>query len=35
MILEYGIVDSPEQVGFYSGLIESLFAVLGLVTSTN
>lgn len=33
MILEYGIVDSAEKVGFYSGLIESSFAVLGLVTS--
>lgn len=32
MILECGIVNSPEEVGFYSGLIESLFAILGLVT---
>lgn len=32
MILECGIVNSPEEVIFYSGLIESLFAILGLVT---
>lgn len=26
MILENGITDDPESVGFYSGLIESMFA---------
>ncbi|GJJ15262.1 hypothetical protein Clacol_009538 [Clathrus columnatus] len=31
MILEVGIVDSPEEVGFYSGLIESIFAFVSLV----
>ena len=34
MILELGIVDDPERVGFYSGLIESIFAVMSLVAST-
>jgi MFS family permease len=33
MILELGIVDDPERVGFYSGLIESIFAVMSLVAS--
>ncbi|GJJ15228.1 hypothetical protein Clacol_009504 [Clathrus columnatus] len=32
MILEVGIVDDPEEVGFYSGLVESTFAFLSLVT---
>ncbi len=33
MILEIGVVDDPEQVGFYSGLIESLFALLTFIAS--
>ena len=33
MVLEYGVADSPETVGFYSGIIESMFAVLNVVTS--
>ncbi|GJJ08974.1 hypothetical protein Clacol_003195 [Clathrus columnatus] len=33
MILEVGIVDDPKEVGFYSGLVESTFAFLSLVTA--
>ena len=33
MILELHISDDPEEVGYYSGLIESLFAIMGLLTS--
>ncbi|GJJ08977.1 hypothetical protein Clacol_003198 [Clathrus columnatus] len=33
MILEVGIVDNPEEVGFYSGIVESTFAFLSLVTA--
>ena len=33
MVLEYGVVDSPESVGFYSGTIQSMFAILNVVTS--
>ena len=32
MILENNIVDSPEKVGFYSGTVESLFAVFALLS---
>lgn len=32
MILENGIVNDPERVGFYSGLIESLFAFTGFLS---
>lgn len=35
MIWELGIVDNPEDVGLYSGLIESIFAVMALVASTS
>ncbi|PAV19859.1 MFS general substrate transporter [Pyrrhoderma noxium] len=31
MILETGIVTDPERVGFYSGTIESLFAVMSFI----
>lgn len=32
MILEIGVVDDPTQVGFYSGLIESIFAIMSFIT---
>ena len=32
MILEIGVVDDPERVGFYSGVIESLFAFTGFLS---
>lgn len=31
MILEIGVVDDPESVGYYSGIIESLFAVMSFL----
>ncbi|THH11149.1 hypothetical protein EW145_g841 [Phellinidium pouzarii] len=31
MILEIGVVDDPERVGFYSGVIESIFAFMGFL----
>ena len=31
MVLDVGIVDDPERVGYYSGIIESLFAVMSFV----
>lgn len=31
MILEIGVVDDPEKVGFYSGTIESIFAVMSFL----
>ncbi|KAH8111331.1 MFS general substrate transporter [Phellopilus nigrolimitatus] len=31
MIVENGIVDDPEQVGFYSGFIESVFQVMSFL----
>jgi MFS family permease len=31
MILEIGVVDDPEKVGFYSGLIESIFACMSFI----
>ncbi|KLO14775.1 hypothetical protein SCHPADRAFT_299802 [Schizopora paradoxa] len=31
MIVENGIVQDPERVGFYSGVIESLFALMSFV----
>lgn len=34
MILENGIVDNPEDVGFYSGLIESVFAFMSFLAGT-
>lgn len=33
MILEVGITDDPERVGFYSGLIESVFAIMSFLAS--
>ncbi|KAF8321239.1 MFS general substrate transporter [Clavulina sp. PMI_390] len=32
MLLELQVVDDPEQVGFYSGLIESIFSVTSFIT---
>ena len=31
--MEIGVTDKPEDVGFYSGLVESIFAVVQLFTS--
>ncbi|KAJ7034771.1 major facilitator superfamily domain-containing protein [Mycena alexandri] len=31
LVMDLGIVDTPAQVGYYSGMIESIFAVTGLV----
>ncbi|TDL22143.1 MFS general substrate transporter [Rickenella mellea] len=31
MILEIGVVDDPERVGFYSGLIESMFSFMSFL----
>src|SRR5258707_9684369 len=31
--MEIGVTDKPEDVGFYSGLMESAFAVVQLFTS--
>ena len=31
--MEIGVTDNPENVGFYSGLVESIFAVVQLFTS--
>lgn len=31
MILENGIADDPERVGFYSGVIESVFSLMTTV----
>lgn len=33
MIVENGIVLDPERVGFYSGVIESLFSLMSFVAS--
>ena len=33
MILENGITNDPERVGFYSGLIESIFAFTSFLSS--
>ena len=33
MILELGVTDDPEEVGYYSGFIESLLAFTALITS--
>lgn len=33
MIVEIGVVDDPERVGFYSGLIESIFACMSFIAS--
>lgn len=33
MILEIGVVTDPEGVGFYSGLIESIFSCMSFITS--
>ena len=35
MILDNGIVDNPEEVGFYTGFIESLFQVTGFLAGTS
>ncbi|KAF8311040.1 MFS general substrate transporter [Clavulina sp. PMI_390] len=32
MLVELHVVDDPEQVGFYSGLIESIFSVTSFIT---
>ncbi|CAE6457524.1 unnamed protein product [Rhizoctonia solani] len=31
MIVEIGVTDDPERVGFYSGLVESIFALMGFI----
>jgi len=31
--MEIGVTDNPEDVGFYTGLVESIFAVVQLFTS--
>lgn len=31
MILEAGITDNPEHVGFYSGVIETLFSLMSFL----
>ncbi|KAI5122776.1 hypothetical protein M0805_000120 [Coniferiporia weirii] len=31
MVLEIGVVDDPERVGFYSGIIESIFAFMSFL----
>jgi len=31
--MEIGVTDDPENVGFYSGFVESIFAVVQLFTS--
>ena len=31
MIVEIGVVNDPEQVGFYSGLIESIFSCMSFI----
>ncbi len=33
MIVENGIVNDPERVGFYSGIIESVFSLMSFVAS--
>jgi len=33
MILEIGVVTDPERVGFYSGLIESIFSCMSFIAS--
>jgi hypothetical protein len=33
MILQIGVVDDPEEVGFYSGVIESVFACMSFLAS--
>lgn len=35
MILEIGIVDDPERVGFYSGIIESIFSFMSFLFGTS
>jgi len=35
MILEIGVVNDPEQVGFYSGIIESIFSLMSFLTSVS
>ncbi|KAG9093402.1 hypothetical protein FS749_014431 [Ceratobasidium sp. UAMH 11750] len=32
MVVEIGVTDDPERVGFYSGLIESVFSLMSLLT---
>ncbi|KAF8609314.1 MFS general substrate transporter [Ceratobasidium sp. AG-I] len=31
MVVEIGVTDDPERVGFYSGLVESVFSLMGFV----
>ena len=31
--MEIGVTDNPEDVGFYTGLVESIFAAVQLFTS--
>ncbi|KAG8715343.1 hypothetical protein FRC08_010688 [Ceratobasidium sp. 394] len=31
MIVDIGVTDDPEQVGFYSGLVESVFSLTGFI----
>jgi len=33
MILDIGVVTDPERVGFYSGLIESIFSCMSFIAS--
>ena len=35
MIVEIGVVDDPEQVGFYSGLIESMFSSMSFISGVS
>ncbi|KAF8590893.1 MFS general substrate transporter [Ramaria rubella] len=35
MILEIGVVTDPKHVGFYSGLIESIFSCMSFITSAS
>ncbi|KAJ1311351.1 hypothetical protein OPQ81_009844 [Rhizoctonia solani] len=31
MVVEIGVTDDPERVGFYSGLVESIFSLMGFI----
>ncbi|CAE6521208.1 unnamed protein product [Rhizoctonia solani] len=31
MVVEIGVTDDPESVGFYSGLVESIFSLMGFI----
>jgi hypothetical protein len=34
MLLEIGVVDNPKDVGYWSGLVESTYAISQLTTGT-